>query len=89
MHVGPHPAVFYAAHLANALRPKLRYASMIGSYGWSSQALEQIAGLIPNQKVEILDPVLCRGCPREKDYAALEVLADAIWARHRDEQIMK
>ena len=64
VHVGPHPDVFYAAYLANALRPKARFASIIGSYGWSSKAVEQIAGLIPNLKVEVLDPVLCKGYPR-------------------------
>lgn len=31
---GPHPTVFAVTHLANALRPKLRYASIIGSFGW-------------------------------------------------------
>ena len=82
VHVGPHPAVFYAAHLANALRPKLRYASVIGSYGWSSKAIEQIAGLIPNLKVESLDPVLCRGCPRSETFAALDQLAATIAERH-------
>lgn len=82
VHVGPHPAVFYASHLANALRPKLRYASVIGSYGWSSKAIEQIAGLIPNLKVEILDPVLCRGFPRTDTFTALDGLADAIAGRH-------
>ncbi|MBM4142164.1 MAG: FprA family A-type flavoprotein [Lentisphaerae bacterium] len=82
VHVGPHPAVFYAAHLANALRPKLRFAAVIGSYGWSSKAIEQIAGLIPNLKVEILDSVLCRGLPRATDFAALDALAESIAARH-------
>ncbi len=82
VHLGPHPSVFYASHLANALRPKLRYASVIGSYGWSSKAIEQIAGLIPNLRVEILDPVLCRGCPRAADFEALERLAAAIATKH-------
>lgn len=82
VHVGPHPAVFYASHLANALRPKLRYASIIGSYGWSSKAIEQIAGLIPNLKVEILDPVLCRGYPQGEALAALDKLATTIADRH-------
>jgi flavorubredoxin len=82
VHVGPHPAVFYAAHLANALRPKLKYASIIGSYGWSSKAIEQIQGLIPNLKVEVLNPVLCKGLPRDDDFKALQVLADAIADRH-------
>ena len=80
--MGPHPLVFYATHLANALRPKLKYASIIGSHGWSSKAVEQIAGLIPNLKVEILDPVVCRGYPREADFQALDRLASEIAARH-------
>ena len=82
IHAGPHPAVFYAANLANALRPKLRYASIIGSYGWSSKAIEQIAGLIPNLKVEILEPVLCRGYPQGETFAALDKLAATIADRH-------
>lgn len=83
VHVGPHPAVFYASHLANALRPKLRYATIIGSYGWSTKAIEQIKALIPNLKVELLDPVVCKGLPREPDYTALEDLANAIAEKHR------
>ena len=31
---GAHPAAAYAAILANALRPKARFVSIIGSYGW-------------------------------------------------------
>ena len=84
VHVGPHPNVFYAAYLANALRPKLKFASIIGSYGWSSKAIEQIAGLIPNLKVEILDPVLCRGFPREADFEALDDLATTIAEKHQE-----
>ena len=86
VHVGPHPLAIYAAHLANALRPKLRYASVIGSYGWSSKAVEQVAGLLPNLKLEYLAPVLCRGDPRDATFAALDVLAEAIQQRHRHEQ---
>lgn len=80
--VGPHPAVFYATFIANALRPKVRYASVIGSYGWGSKATEQIAALIPGLKVEMLDPVVCRGCPRDKDFAALDRLANTIAEKH-------
>ncbi|HPS56316.1 MAG TPA: FprA family A-type flavoprotein, partial [Sedimentisphaerales bacterium] len=32
--MGPHPCAAYAAFLANALRPKFKFASVIGSYGW-------------------------------------------------------
>jgi len=57
-------------------------AAVIGSYGWSSKAIEQIAGLIPNLKVESLDPVMCRGCPRSETFAALDQLAAMIAERH-------
>jgi flavorubredoxin len=82
--VGPHPAVVYAAVLANALKPKAKFASIIGSYGWGGKAVETIASLIPNLKVEIIPPVLCKGQPRETDYQALEKLAETIAQKHRE-----
>ena len=87
VHVGPHPNVAYAAYLANILRPKLRFASVVGSYGWSSKVVEQIASLIPNLKVEILDPVLCEGFPREEEFEALDDLAAAIAENHREHNL--
>ncbi len=85
VHVGPHPSVFYASHLANALRPKLRYASIIGSYGWSSKAIEQITGLIPNLKVEVLGTVMQKGLPTVETYTELDALAAAIAKAHRED----
>ncbi len=84
VHVSPHPAAFYAANLANALRPKLLFASIIGSYGWSSKAIERTAALLPNLKVDLLDPVLCKGFPRESDFRALDTLAETIALRHSE-----
>jgi flavorubredoxin len=84
VHVGPHPVVFYAANLANALRPKVRYATVIGSYGWSTKAVEQIVGLVPNLAVEVLDPVMVKGYPREADLESLDRLADTIAAKHQE-----
>jgi flavorubredoxin len=81
--VGPHPKVAYAVFLANALRPKTRFASIIGSYGWGSQAKEQIISMIPNLKVELLEPVMVKGLPREEDFKALDTLASTIAEKHR------
>lgn len=80
---GPHPNVAYAAMLTNALRPKTRFASIIGSYGWGSRMAEQITGLISNLKVEMIPPVVAKGHPRDEDFAALDSLADQILARHK------
>ena len=81
---GVHPKVAYAAILANALRPKTKFASVIGSYGWGGKMIEQITGLIPNLKVEILGPVVAKGYPKDDDFTALDKLADEILARHKE-----
>ncbi|MFW6102110.1 MAG: FprA family A-type flavoprotein [Chloroflexota bacterium] len=82
--VGPHPNIAYAAFLANALRPKLHFISIIGSYGWGGKAVEQLTGMIPNLKVEVLDPVLIKGFPREEDFKALDNLASTIAGKHKE-----
>ena len=81
---GPHPNVAYAAFLANALRPNLRFLSIIGSYGWGGKTVEQLAAMIPNLKVQILEPVLCKGFPREADFKALDNLATTIAGKHKE-----
>jgi len=83
VHVGPHPNVAYAAFLANALRPKLQFVSIIGSYGWGGKAVEQLQGMIPNLKVEVLQPVIIKGFPKEADFQALNNLADTIAEKHK------
>ena len=81
---GPHPLAAYAAFLANALRPRTKYATVIGSYGWAGKTVETLAGMMPKLKVELLEPVLAKGLPREADYAALDGLADTIAEKHED-----
>ena len=85
---GPHPNVVYAVYLANALRPKLKFASIIGSYGWGGKMVEQIAGMIPNLKVEILDPVVVKGFPKGEDFKALDRLADEVLNKHKEHNIV-
>jgi len=82
--VGPHPNIAHATFLANALRPRLRFISIIGSYGWGSKAVEQLAGMIPNLKAEVLTPVLSKGFPRPEDFKALDNLARAITEKHKE-----
>jgi len=81
---GPHPLAAYATLLANALRPKAKFLSIIGSYGWGGKTVETLAGMIPNLKVEVLDPVLCKGVPAASDFQAIDQLAAAIARRHEE-----
>jgi flavorubredoxin len=85
--VGPHPCAAYAAFLANALRPKIKLASIIGSYGWGGKTVEQLTAMMTNIKAEILEPVLAKGEPKEPDYAALDKLADEILTKHKENGI--
>jgi flavorubredoxin len=80
---GPHPAAVYAATLTNALRPKAKYATIIGSYGWGGRTVEVIKNNMNNLKVEFLEPLLIKGHPEQKDYKLLEDLADDIAAKHK------
>jgi len=81
---GPHPLAAYATLLANALRPRAKFISIIGSYGWGGRTVEILAGMIPNLKVEVLNPVLCKGLPSEADFKALDDLAAAIAGKHKE-----
>lgn len=81
---GPHPAAVYAAYLTNALRPKARFASIIGSYGWGGKMVDTITMMLNNLKVEMIDPVVIKGLPTEEDFAALTGLADQILAKHKE-----
>jgi flavorubredoxin len=86
--IAAHPKVAYSAILANALRPKTKFASIIGSFGWGGKMIEQLTGLISNLKVEILEPVVAKGYPKDDDFEALDKLADKILAKHKELKIV-
>ncbi|MFO7733858.1 MAG: FprA family A-type flavoprotein [Candidatus Aminicenantes bacterium] len=89
VHVGPHPALLNAVILANALRPKARFASIVGSYGWAGKMVDAAKAAMSNLKVEFLDPVICKGMPRPADFEALDRLADAVAGKHRELGLIK
>ncbi len=82
---GAHPLAANAAFLVNALRPNLKFATIIGSFGWGSRAIEQVTGMLTNLKLELLDPVYIKGNPREDDFKALDKLADSIAQKHKEQ----
>jgi flavorubredoxin len=87
--VGAHPSVAYATFLANALRPKTRFVSIIGSFGWGGKMVEQLSGMLGNLKVEVIEPVITKGVATDKDFVSLDLLADKIAAKHREIGILK
>ena len=79
---GAHPLAMYATYLVNALRPKTRFVSVIGSYGWGGRMVEQLRDTLKNLKVELLEPVLAKGYPAKEDFKLLDKLADDIRSKH-------
>lgn len=86
---GPHPSIVNAAYLMNALKPKTKVCSVIGSYGWGGTIVSKsIRDLLPQmlKHMTFLDPVLIKGLPKDADYAALDRLVDAVEAAHTEEE---
>lgn len=79
---GPHPQALYAAYLANLLRPKLKFISVIGSYSWGGRMLDIIKNMTSNLKAELIEPVIIKGYPTQKDFEALDKLADTIVSKN-------
>uniref|UniRef100_A0A7C3MIV6 FprA family A-type flavoprotein n=1 Tax=Dictyoglomus thermophilum TaxID=14 RepID=A0A7C3MIV6_DICTH len=81
---GPHPKVLYVTYLANILKPKVKFATVIGSYGWGGRTLDIIKSNLTNLSVELIDPVLVKGFPKLEDFRLLDELAQKIYNKHKE-----
>ena len=78
---GPHPLAAYVTYLANALRPKTKYVSIIGSYGWAGNLIEDIVKMLDNLDIELLDLVVSKGTASKEDYNEIDRLVEEIEKR--------
>ncbi len=81
---GPHPQIVYATYLANMLHPKVKFASIIGSYGWGGKTTDILKAMMTHIKPELLEPVLVQGLPGETSTRGLDRLADDIARKHKE-----
>lgn len=75
---GPHPKSVYLAYLANILRPKLKFTSIIGSFGWGGNLALPINSMFTLTKPRQLSSVVVKGRPRREDFEKLDALAAEI-----------
>ena len=80
---GPHPAAVTAAYLTGVLRPKMKFVSFIGSYGWGGVLTEKLEQGLSNIKAEKLTPVIIKGKPKQEDFEKLDVLIEEIYNKHK------
>lgn len=80
---GPHPASVTVAYLASVLRPKAKFASLIGSYGWGGKLFDLIAQLLAPLKLDLVEPLQVKGKPKEEDFKKLDEMAESIFEKHK------
>lgn len=83
---GPHPDIVSATYLMNALRPKTKFVSVIGSFGWGGDIVsKRITELLSALKTQIqfLEPVLVKELPGAEGYKALDRLAEEIYTANQ------
>lgn len=80
---GPHPAAVTAAYLVGILRPKVKYISFIGSYGWGGVLFEKLGQALSAVKAESLTHILVKGKPKQEDFEKLDVLVEEIYQKHK------
>jgi flavorubredoxin len=76
---GPHPSCIGALNLANILKPKIKFVSTIGSFGWGSEIAEKVQNLLPNLQAKYFAPVLVKGRATGDEWLELDHLADEIY----------
>lgn len=83
-----HPAAVFAAFLASAMKPKVRFFGLIGSFGWGTRIAETMASHTVGLKAERLEPFLVKGLPTDEDLKRLDAyaanLADKVLAASRE-----
>lgn len=81
---GMHPTAAYAIYFYNLMRPKTKFISIVGSFGWGTKMVDQVQSMLYNVKAEFLPPVVAKGLPKEPDLKSLDQLADQILQKHKD-----
>ncbi|SDD00846.1 hypothetical protein SAMN05660835_01751 [Desulfurella multipotens] len=81
---GVHPKIITTAYLANALRPKTKFAGIIGSFGWGGKGVEHIKNNLTNLSVELFEPVYTKGKPKPEDFKKITDLAKQIADKHKE-----
>lgn len=80
---GPHPVSINVAYIASVLRPKAKFASLIGSYGWGGKLFDLIAQILAPLKLDLIEPLQVKGKPKEDAYKKLDEMAESIFEKHK------
>ena len=80
---GPHPTAVNVAYLASVLRPKAKFGTIIGSYGWGGKLFDILVTLLAPLKLDLIEPLMIKGKPKAEDLAKLDEIAENIYQKHK------
>lgn len=80
---GPHPASVNVAYITDLLKPKAKFASFVGSFGWGGKLFEPFSTMLSKLRLEVIDPVLEKGKATPETYKQLDVMIDSIVEKHK------
>jgi flavorubredoxin len=75
---GAHPLAVYATYLVKVLRPPLKFAVVLSSYGWGGGTIKQVQEVLGPSKMEIVGAMEINGPPTEKDITQIIELGKAL-----------
>jgi len=81
---GPHPASVNIAYIASILKPKAKFASFVGSYGWGGNLFGILGDILAKLRLDVIEPVQTKGRPTEEDYKKLDNMVNSIVQKHKE-----
>lgn len=78
-----HPFAKLSVNLVTALKPKIKYLGLFGSYGWGSMIIKEFQDETKSMNIEMFSPVLIKGIPKDKDYLELDKFIKEIEEKHK------
>lgn len=80
---GPHPASVNIAYIASILKPKAKFASFVGSYGWGGNLFGILGDILAKLRLDVIEPVMVKGKPTTDDFKKLDDMVQSIVEKHK------
>ena len=80
---GPHPASVNVAYTASILKPKAKFASFVGSYGWGGKLFDILGEILGKLRLDIIEPLQVKGKLTNDDYVKLDEMVNSIVEKHK------
>ena len=80
---GPHPASVNIAYIASILKPKAKFASFVGSYGWGGNLFGVLGDILAKLRLDVIEPVMVKGKPTTDDFKKLDDMVQSIVEKHK------